>query len=399
MVLEGSYKSKLQDSVQLQTVLALYEQENIRNNEPQSYSRLKTTVRRHMDQTMRTRSFRARNEIVERGAVTKSQEGRKASVERKVGECYQWKASGQCSKGDSCSFSHDPACGNRRDQRREGQSSSPSPAPKAQAQTDRKIPSKSSGRRRESPSGRRGKIPCRYFLRSEVYEPVLPCVSITSLNQGAHMAKNADSNTLRLMGLQQSKKSKKSGVKGSVALVKESIQLGCVSQDSHPRKSIPRKERKLGSNHTVKFSKDTWHHKKNSGKGPSRGVIQKCEPHERNPRAPRFEERTQDETLHQERCARRVARDLAKSVRGLKDMDGATFYSPIEAGATPTPTSKSPEERQLAVDSGASMHMLSKKDLSSDEMEDSAEIQEPTTVVTANGKVQTNEEAQVYVQR
>ena len=30
-VLEGLYKSKLQDSVQLQTVLALYEQENIRN--------------------------------------------------------------------------------------------------------------------------------------------------------------------------------------------------------------------------------------------------------------------------------------------------------------------------------------------------------------------------------
>ena len=24
-----------------------------------------------------------------------------------MGECYQWKAHGQCSKGDSCSFSHD----------------------------------------------------------------------------------------------------------------------------------------------------------------------------------------------------------------------------------------------------------------------------------------------------
>ena len=70
-VLEGLYKSKLQDSVQLQTVLALYEQENIRNNEPTSYSRLKTTVRRHIDQTMRTRNFRARNEKVEnKGAVT-----------------------------------------------------------------------------------------------------------------------------------------------------------------------------------------------------------------------------------------------------------------------------------------------------------------------------------------
>ena len=54
MVLEGLYKSKLQDSVQLLTVLALYEQENIRNirnKEQPSYARLKTTVRRHVDQT------------------------------------------------------------------------------------------------------------------------------------------------------------------------------------------------------------------------------------------------------------------------------------------------------------------------------------------------------------
>ena len=37
-----------------------------------------------------------------------------------------------------------------------------------------------------------------------------------------------------------SKKLKKGGAKGSVALLKESVQLGCVSQDSHPRKSILR---------------------------------------------------------------------------------------------------------------------------------------------------------------
>ena len=41
MVPVGSYKSKkLQDSVQLQAVLALHEQENARNNEQPSYSRL-----------------------------------------------------------------------------------------------------------------------------------------------------------------------------------------------------------------------------------------------------------------------------------------------------------------------------------------------------------------------
>ena len=30
--------------------------------------------------------------------------GRNVSAERKVGDCFQWKATGQCSKGDSCRF-------------------------------------------------------------------------------------------------------------------------------------------------------------------------------------------------------------------------------------------------------------------------------------------------------
>ena len=42
------------------------------------------------------------------------------------------------------------------------------------------------------------------------------------------------------------------------------------------------------------------------------------------------------------------------------------------------------------------MHMLSKKDLSSDEMDTLRRSRNPTTVVTANGEVQTHEEAQEY---
>ena len=41
MVLEGWHKSKLQDTVQLQNVLTLYDQETVRNNGQTSYSRLK----------------------------------------------------------------------------------------------------------------------------------------------------------------------------------------------------------------------------------------------------------------------------------------------------------------------------------------------------------------------
>ena len=80
VILEGLYKSKLQDSVQLRTVLALYDQETVRNNGQTSCLRLETSVKHHFDQMMRTRNFRVRSEVEERGSVTKSQKGKKAYV-------------------------------------------------------------------------------------------------------------------------------------------------------------------------------------------------------------------------------------------------------------------------------------------------------------------------------
>ena len=140
MILEWLYKSKLKKktlSVQLQTILTLlYGQETVRINGQTSYSRWKTSVKLHIDQMMRTRNFRVRSEVLERGSVTKSQKGKKANVEKEVGECFQWKAHGEYSKGDSCSFSNvrlvqgDLYGG----QRRKGRSSSP--APNSKAKTD-----------------------------------------------------------------------------------------------------------------------------------------------------------------------------------------------------------------------------------------------------------------------
>ena len=43
------------------------------------------------------------------------------------------------------------------------------------------------------------------------------------------------------------------------------------------------------------------------------------------------------------------------------------------------------------------MHMTSKKDLNSDDMETLTKSCSPTIVITANGEVQTHEEAIVYV--
>ena len=51
----------------------------------------------------------------------------------------------------------------------------------------------------------------------------------------------------------------------------------------------------------------------------------------------------------------------------------------------------------FVVDSGASMHILSKRGSSPAEMDTSRRSRTPVTVVTANGEIQTTEEAQVYV--
>ena len=53
-----------------------------------------------------------------------------------------------------------------------------------------------------------------------------------------------------------------------------------------------------------------------------------------------------------------------------------------------------PEEREFVVDSGASMRMICKKDLSDAEMDTLTKPCSPTIVITANGEVQTHEEAQ-----
>ena len=120
------------------------------------------------------------------------------------------------------------------------------------------------------------------------------------------------------------------------------------------------------------------------------------DPHERNPNAPKFEDRSQEETEWQERCAREAAWMLAKSILKLKDQERATFFSLSENWCLPASNLKL-EEPEFVVDSGASMHMISKRDLNSAEMDTLTTSRSPTTVTTANGEVQTHEEATVYV--
>ena len=76
----------------------MYNQEMSQGRVTPNYQRFKKMVNQHIDQTIRTRNFKARNERIETGVLVKSQKGRNVSVERNVGECTQWKVNGQCSR-------------------------------------------------------------------------------------------------------------------------------------------------------------------------------------------------------------------------------------------------------------------------------------------------------------
>ena len=128
---------------------------------------------------------------------------------------------------------------------------------------------------------------------------------------------------------QPNKKPKKTGGKGSVALLKNSKQFGCVFQDIGPpkSKSILRKGTKsLGLKRSVHFSKGALRHVKNS---------------DRSPYASKFEGR------FQERCARRDAWKMAKGILNLKEKDKATFYSSSDVWRPAAPSSTIPGKDNL----------------------------------------------------
>ena len=82
-ILERLYKSKSQNSVLLQTLLALCDQETARNNGKPNYSQLKTVVKLHIGEMMKTRNFRVRNDVVERDQSPRIKKDGKPALKRK----------------------------------------------------------------------------------------------------------------------------------------------------------------------------------------------------------------------------------------------------------------------------------------------------------------------------
>ena len=104
-ILEGLYKLRIRESEKLKTVFELFNTEIHQKKAGPDYHRLKTKVKRSIEQNLRVKSFEARNGNYETSAVVKNKTV-KQREQRTLGDCWQWKANGQSSKGDNCSFRH-----------------------------------------------------------------------------------------------------------------------------------------------------------------------------------------------------------------------------------------------------------------------------------------------------
>ena len=154
--------------------------------------------------------------------------------------------------------------------------------------------------------------------------------------------------------------------KNAVTIVKTVSHLGCVSQDSDALVSQGTDAESLGTN-----SKGTIHQVHATPceyPGKERTIMSKFLISE-VPYAMKFEDSSHQETERQQRCARSKAWKIAKHIYKLKEKDKAAFYFLPEEWVLPAASTKEPEVREFVFDSGASMHMVSNKDLDSDELE------------------------------
>ena len=434
-ILEGLYKLRIRESEKLKTVLELYDLEIFQKKIEPDYHRLKTIVKRSIEQDLRNKNSGARNGNYERYAVVKNQRTKQRG-QRILGDCWQWEANGQCSKGDNCSFRHDINKRAKMTQR--------NPSPNSFMQQSERNASRTRSPRGKSSSGRMSRWPCKDYLKgtctNSICEKWHPPESLFYMSESGCRFGEKCSYSHRQVDEQPSKRSQKNGDKSAVAMLKKydlhdgtwqpvvnrgeshdrsgqpvvkrdtrhelkhgpvgcrslnTRQLGCVFQDMEPPKltSILRKSSDMQKPiQRVKFTKAIARHTKIRDQNPSLGYISPGEPHQRSPNAPKFDDRSQEETEWQEQGAREAAWKLAKSVLKVQEKNKATFFSPSENRCLPPSTLK-PDERELVVDPGASMHMISKKDLNDAEMDTLTKSCSPTIVITANGEVQTHEEA------
>ena len=143
-------------TVCVKTVLELYDLEIHHQKLGPDYHRLKTMVKKSIEQEIRNKNFGISNGNYEKSAVVKNQ-GAKQRVQRILGDCLQWEVNGQCVKGDNCSFRHDM---NKR-----GKVTPSNPSPNSFMQQNERKSSRTRSPRGRSPSGRMSRWLCKDYFQ------------------------------------------------------------------------------------------------------------------------------------------------------------------------------------------------------------------------------------------
>ena len=251
-------------------------------------------------------------------------QGTKQRGQRILGDCWQWEANGQCSKGDNCSFRHDA---NKR-----ANMTQPNPSPNSFMQQSERNASRTRSPRGNSPSGRMSRWPCKDYLRgtctNSFCEKRHPPECLFHKTKSGCRFDEKCSYAHRQVDEQPCKRSKKNDDKSAVAMLKKydlhdrtwqpvvnhdkshdrtwlhvvkrdtrhelnhgpdgcrssnTRQLGCVFQDTEPPKlsSIFRKSSDMQKPiQRVKFTKAIERHTKIRDQDPSLGLICPGEPHQ-----------------------------------------------------------------------------------------------------------------------
>ena len=213
----------------------------------------------------------ARNGNYETSAVVKNQ-FTKQREQRSLGDCWQGKANGQCSKGDNCSFRHDT---NER-----AISTQPNLSPGSSTQQNVKNASRTRSPTNRSPSGRMARLPCKDNLKGTCTNPFCekwhPPECLFYKTENGYRFGEKCSYAHRQVDEQPSNRLKKNGGKSAVAMLKITRQLGCIFQEMEPPESssILRKSSNiLKPIRCVRFTKDGVRHANIRDQNPSLGMF------------------------------------------------------------------------------------------------------------------------------
>ena len=268
-ILEGLYKLRIRASEKLKTVLELYDLEIHQKKIEPDYQRLNTMVKRSIEQNLRVKNFESRHGNYETNAVVKNQ-GTKQRVQRILGDCWQWEFNGQCSKGDNCSF--------RQDINKRAKITHPNPAPSSSTRQNERNASRTRIPRGKSPSGRMSRCPCKDYLLGT-------CAN--SFCEKWHPPECSCSTRRRVVA---------DFVKSALVRINWVAEKFFVLEPPKSSSILRKSSNILKPIRCVRFTKAVARHADIRDQYPSLGMICPGDPHQRNTNAPKFEDRSQEET-------------------------------------------------------------------------------------------------------